>query len=68
MRAIAVDDELYMLESLEEAVRASADISHVERFSTCSAAYVSAAEQEEKVSVCAMSGDALTASCSASSI
>ena len=44
MRAIAVDDELYMLESLEEAVRASADISHVERFSTCSAALVYAAE------------------------
>ena len=44
MRAIAVDDELYMLESLEEAVRASADISHVERFSTCSAALAYAAE------------------------
>ena len=38
MRAIAVDDELYMLETLEEAVRASSDISQVECFSTCSAA------------------------------
>ena len=38
MRAIAVDDELYMLENLEEAVRASSDISQVECFSTCSAA------------------------------
>ena len=38
MRAIAVDDELYMLETLEEAVRASSDISRVDRFSTCSAA------------------------------
>ena len=38
MRAIAVDDELYMLEALEEAVRASSDIAQVECFSTCSAA------------------------------
>ena len=38
MRAIAVDDELYMLEALEEAVRASSDIDRVECFSTCSAA------------------------------
>ena len=32
MRAIAVDDELYMLETLEEAVAASAEIEHVEAF------------------------------------
>ena len=38
MKAIAVDDELYMLEALEEAVRASSDITQVECFSTCSAA------------------------------
>ena len=38
MKAIAVDDELYMLEALEEAVRASSDIKQVETFSTCSAA------------------------------
>lgn len=44
MRAIAVDDELYMLESLEEAIRASSDISQVECFSTCSAALAYAAE------------------------
>ena len=44
MRAIAVDDELYMLESLEEAIRASSDISQVECFSTCSTALAYAAE------------------------
>ena len=44
MKAIAVDDELYMLEALEEAVRASADISQVERFSSCSAALAYAME------------------------
>ena len=38
MRAIAVDDELYMLETLEEAIRASSDIDQVERFTSCSAA------------------------------
>ena len=38
MKAIAVDDELYMLETLEEAICASSDITQVERFSTCSAA------------------------------
>ena len=38
MKAIAVDDELYMLEALDEAVRASSDIAQVECFSTCSAA------------------------------
>ena len=32
MKAIVVDDELYMLETLEEAVRASSDITQVERF------------------------------------
>ena len=43
MRAIVVDDEVYMLETLLEAVSASSDIEHVEAFSTCSAAlaYVS---------------------------
>ena len=38
MRAIAVDDELYMLETLAEAVAASADIESVQSFSSCSAA------------------------------
>ena len=38
MRAIAVDDELYMLENLVEAVTASPDISSVQSFSSCSAA------------------------------
>ena len=38
MKAIAVDDEVYMLETLEEAVRASSDIEKVEPFSSCSAA------------------------------
>ena len=38
MKAIAVDDELYMLETLEEAIRASSDIAQVECFTACSAA------------------------------
>ena len=38
MRAIAVDDEIYMLEALQEAVSASSDIEKVEAFSSCSAA------------------------------
>ena len=38
MKAIAVDDELYMLEALEEAIRASSDITQVASFSSCSAA------------------------------
>ena len=44
MKAIAVDDELYMLEALEEAILASPDITQVERFSSCSAALAYAAE------------------------
>ena len=44
MKAIAVDDELYMLEALEEAVRASSDITQVECFSSCSAALAYATE------------------------
>ena len=44
MKAIAVDDELYMLETLEEAIRASSDIAQVERFTSCSAALAYAAE------------------------
>ena len=44
MKAIAVDDELYMLEALEEAILASSDIAQVERFSSCSAALAYAAE------------------------
>ena len=44
MKAIAVDDELYMLETLEEAVRASSDISRVDCFSSCSAALAYATE------------------------
>ena len=38
MKAIAVDDEIYMLETLQEAVSASSDIEMVETFSSCSAA------------------------------
>ncbi len=38
MKAIAVDDEIYMMETLQEAVSASSDIDTVEAFSTCSAA------------------------------
>lgn len=44
MKAIAVDDELYMLETLEEAICASSDIAQVERFSSCSAALAYATE------------------------
>ena len=44
MKAIAVDDEIYMLETLEEAVSASSDIETVEAFSSCSAALAYAAE------------------------
>ena len=44
MKAIAVDDELYMLEALEEAVSASSDIEQVERFSSCSTALAYASE------------------------
>ncbi|MBR5520263.1 MAG: response regulator [Clostridia bacterium] len=44
MRAIAVDDEIYMLETLQEAVGASSDITQVEAFSSCSAALAYAAE------------------------
>ena len=44
MRAIAVDDEIYMLETLQEAVRASSDIERTEAFSSCSAALAYAAE------------------------
>ena len=44
MRAIAVDDEIYMLEALQEAVSASSDMEAVEAFSSCSAALAYAAE------------------------
>ena len=44
MKAIAVDDEIYMLETLLEAVSASSDIEMVEGFSTCSAALAYATE------------------------
>ena len=44
MKAIAVDDELYMLENLEEAIRASSDIAQVECFSACSTALAYATE------------------------
>ena len=44
MRAIAVDDEIYMLETLQEAVSASSDIEAVESFSSCSAALAYAEE------------------------
>ncbi|MBQ1250134.1 MAG: response regulator [Clostridia bacterium] len=38
MRAIAVDDEIYMLETLMEAVTASSDVEQTEGFTSCSAA------------------------------
>ena len=44
MKAIAVDDEIYMLEALQEAVSASSDIEEVETFSSCSAALAYATE------------------------
>ena len=44
MIAIAVDDEIYMLEALQEAVAASPDIERVEAFSTCSSALAYAME------------------------
>ena len=44
MKAIAVDDEIYMLETLLEAVCASSDIEAAEPFSSCSAALAYAAE------------------------
>ena len=44
MKAIAVDDEIYMLENLFEAVSASSDIESTEVFSSCSAALAYAAE------------------------
>ena len=44
MKAIAVDDEIYMLETLLEAISASADIDRAEAFSSCSAALAYAAE------------------------
>ena len=44
MRAIAVDDEIYMLETLQEAVCASPDIDTTEAFSSCSAALAYATE------------------------
>ncbi|MBR5309663.1 MAG: response regulator [Oscillospiraceae bacterium] len=46
MKAIAVDDEIYMLENLEEAINASSDIEEVKSFSTCSAALEYAAENQ----------------------
>ena len=44
MKAIAVDDEIYMLETLLEAVSASSDIEAVDAFSSCSAALAHATE------------------------
>ena len=44
MKAIAVDDEIYMLETLQEAVSASSDIELAEAFSSCSAALAYAKE------------------------
>ena len=38
MKALAVDDEIYMLETLQEAVNASSDIETVTAFSSCSGA------------------------------
>lgn len=44
MKAIAVDDEIYMLETLLEAVNASSDIEQVHPFTSCSAALAYASE------------------------
>ncbi len=44
MKALVVDDEIYMLEALQEAVGASSDIEQAEAFSSCSAAIAYAAE------------------------
>ena len=44
MNAIVVDDEIYMLETLQEAVNASSDIETVVPFSSCSAALAYATE------------------------
>lgn len=44
MKAITVDDEIYMLETLQEAVSASSDIELAEPFSSCSAALAYATE------------------------
>ena len=44
MKAIVVDDEIYMLETLQEAVNASSDIEMVEAFTSCSAALTYATE------------------------
>ena len=44
MKAIVVDDEIYMLETLQEAVTASSDIEQTDAFSSCSAALAYASE------------------------
>lgn len=44
MKAIAVDDEIYMLETLVAAVSVSSDIAHTEAFTSCSAALAYATE------------------------
>ena len=49
MKAIAVDDEIYMLETLLEAVNTSSDIEQVNAFSSCSAALAYASEHSVDV-------------------
>ena len=44
MKVLVVDDEIYMLEALQEAVSASPDIDSVTAFSSCSAALAYAQE------------------------
>ncbi|MBR5468029.1 MAG: response regulator [Firmicutes bacterium] len=44
MKAIAVDDEIYMLETLQEAISESSDIEQTAAFSSCSAAIAYAEE------------------------
>ena len=44
MKAIVVDDEIYMLETLQDAVSASSDIDCAEAFSSCSGALAYVAE------------------------
>ena len=51
MKAIVVDDEIYMLETLQEAVSASSDIERVDAFSSCSAALAYATENPVDIAV-----------------
>lgn len=49
MRVIAVDDEIYMLEALEEAILKSVDVGSVNSFSSCTSALAYVTENEVDV-------------------